>query len=171
MKSRAFLAVALAAALGTGGLTAAGPPRPARPGEHQGASKLPPGTTDWTLARLDDRCEQMLERQSAVRDGARRLHQVIQGRPGKKPTPADRRSALELAAGQERLIAEATKAIESLEKEGAAEAFSEVFQVILKDMRRLRLRLKGGDVGPEAQAIGQDVIDTLREMILSLRKV
>ena len=68
------------------------------------------------------------------------------------------------------IVMEANKAIEMLEAEGSAVAFPEVFQQVREDMKHVQRRLGVTDVGDVTQAIEQDIIDTLKEMIEALKK-
>src|SRR5687767_5143623 len=79
------------------------------------------------LTNLQARCEKMLVMQTAVLDGTKRLHDGMARNAGKMPRPEDRKAAFKLAAEAGAVVAEATRAIERLEKEGAAVAFPEVF--------------------------------------------
>jgi len=57
-----------------------------------------------------------------------------------------------------------------LEAEGTAVAFPEVFQQVREDMKIVQRRLELADVAPVTQAIEQDIIDTLKEMVDALKK-
>src|SRR5205823_273569 len=65
---------------------------------------------------------------------------------------------------------EATKAIDMLQSEGSAVAFPEVFQQVREDMKHVQKRLEGVDTGKVTQAIEEDIISTLKEMIEALKK-
>jgi hypothetical protein len=157
MRFRVLLTVLLAGGVGRGALPGGEPSRRAEEVEQ-------------TLARLAERCRKMLDLQAAVSEGTRGLHRAIQSAPDRKPRPEDRRGWLKLAADEKDIAREATRALEGLEAEGSAIAFTEVLQEVRKDMERLRLRLEGGDVGPDTQALAQEIVETLKEILSSFRK-
>jgi hypothetical protein len=134
-------------------------------GEPPRASK--PKTPEPTLL---ERCRKMRDAQAAVNKRIRGLSEAIRGTPDKEPRPEDLKAARKLAAVEDDLIAQATATIDWLQAQRAAVAFAEVFQELRKDMRLVRDRLKRGNVGPQTQALAQDVAATLNEMILSLKK-
>ena len=69
------------------------------------------------------------------------------------------------------LIRATAETIVLLEKpESAAFAFPEFFQVLRQDMERVQQRLRIGDMGAETQALEQDIILTLFDMIYLLKK-
>ncbi len=119
---------------------------------------------------LRARCEKMLAMQLRVHHGTWAVDRAIAGTDDQKPTPANVRDALHLAAEQRQIVREANKVIRMLEAEGSAVAFLEVFMQVRDDMEVARHRLNGTDVGRVTQAIEQDIIDTLKEMIAALTK-
>jgi hypothetical protein len=170
MKSRMFLASLLAGAIGMCGLTAGEQPRPSQSNDLKEPNQLRDEKTERPLADLMDRCQKTLDMQVTVYDGTKGLHKVIQHTPDKKPRPEDQQASLKLAANERDIVLEATKAIDMLEAERAAVAVAEVLREVRKDMERLQLRLKGSDVGIDTQALEQDVIETLKDVISSLKK-
>jgi hypothetical protein len=170
MKSRVFLAFLLAGTIGWGRLTAAEPPQFSPPDARKEPDPHRGEKTETLAADLATRSRKMLDLQTAVYEGTKALHKIIQGRADKKPRPEDHRAALKLAANEKDIVLEATKAIKFLEADGTAPAFTEVFQEMRKDMERLRLRLKGSDVGTDTQALEEDIIETLKEIISSFKK-
>lgn len=121
-------------------------------------------------ADLAARCRKMHDLQVALTDGTKALHKAIDGTPDKKPRPEDLRAALKLADSAKAIVAEATGAIEMLEKDGSAVAFVEVVKALREDLRRVQARLEKGEVGTVTQAIEKDSLDTLKEMIRALTK-
>ena len=86
----------------------------------------------------------------------------------RKPRPEDRKAGLKLADQQRKIIQEVTRVIELMEKpEARAVAFPEVFRQLREDMRRVHQCLVNCDVGRETQAVEEDVVETLREIIKS----
>ena len=170
MKSRVFLTSLLAGAIGMCGLTAGEQSRRSQPDEPKRANRLREEKTDRLLAGLADRSQKMLEMQIAVHDGTEGLHKVIQDARDAPRRPKDQQASLKLAANENDIVLEATKVIDMLEAEGGLAATTEVFRELRKDMERVQLRLKITDVGMDTQAIEQDIIDTLKEMISALKK-
>jgi hypothetical protein len=154
----------LAAAVGTCGPAAGEQLHPFQ------AADLRPPRSEKPEPSLSDRCRKMLDMQAAVYKGTRDLHKAVQGAPDRKPRPEDRQVARKLAAGEEAVAAQATKVIETLQTAKAAPAFGEVFQESRKDAESVRLRLEACDVGLDTQALERDVIETLRDMLASLKK-
>jgi hypothetical protein len=169
MKSRVFKVSLLLGAIGMLAATAGEPP-PSGPSDPLNADPLPEATAERPLASLASRCQVMLDKQIAVHKGTVALHKVRKGRPGGEPRPEDREALLQLSDNEEELIAEATKILGMLKADGAAVAFSEVFEALRGDMERVRSRLTTGDVGPATQAIQKDVIETLQDMIAALKR-
>jgi hypothetical protein len=113
------------------------------------------------LADLVGRCQ--LDMQIAVHKGTVRLDKVIKNTANKMPRSNDRQAALKLSDDEKDIVAEATKAMDILK--AAAVAFPEIFDQMREDMKRVQSRLANGDVGLETQAIEQDIIDTLKDMM------
>jgi hypothetical protein len=116
------------------------------------------------------RCQKMLDSQTAVLSNTRDLDKVIQPTAGKKASPEEKQAALKLATDEKKIVEEATKVIEILEAEGVV-AFTESCREMRKDMERLQQRLVGGVVGAGTQAMEQNFINTLKEIVMSLRPV
>ncbi len=170
MTSRVFLASLLAGAISTCALTAHEPPRPSRSDDPTKATQQREDQVEQPLAGLLGRCQKMLDLQTAVYDGTKGLHKAIEGNADKKPRPRDRQAALKLSDDEKAIIAEATKTIDLLNAEGSAVAFTEAFQELREDLKRVQSRLASSDVGPATQALQQDIIDTLKEMVAGFRK-
>jgi hypothetical protein len=170
MKSRGFLVSLLAGAITLSALTAGEPPRPPQADDPEKVDRLREAEREQPLGALMRHCRKMLDRQIAVYNDTRNLQKVITGTAGKTPRPEDRRAALKLAADVKEIVAEATRAIDLLEAEGSAAAFREVFEALREHAQRVRRRLEVCDVGDTTQAIEQDIIDTLQEMIKSSQK-
>src|SRR5262245_19863231 len=143
----------------------------ARPDVNGATEPLPEGAAGrQPAANFLSRCQKLLDQQTAVYDGTKALHQVIRDTPDGKPRPEDRQAALRLASREKDLVVDAAKAVDLLEAEKAALAFPEVIRQLRKDMERVEGRLKVGDVGADTQAVEQEIIDTLREMIKALKE-
>lgn len=121
------------------------------------------------LADYAERCRKMLALQIAVSDGTRALRKAMEGTADKKPGPKEKETAAKLAGQEKVIIQQATTAIDMLNAEGVAVAFTEVFQELRADMERVQRRLEMGDVGPATQSLQQDIIDILKEMLGAIR--
>jgi hypothetical protein len=130
--------------------------------------------TDWLVRQpplgLKARCEKMLAMQTGIYNGTKAVARAIDANAGKKPSRLNREDALALADEQKTIAHEASQVIRMLEAEGSAVAFCEVFTQVRDDMKRVQHRLNGADAGKATQAIQEDIIDTLREMIKALEK-
>ncbi len=122
------------------------------------------------LADLQRRCEKMLAMQEAVYQDTVKLDQRIQTNPDKKPTREEEILSGVLSRREDEVVAEADRAIALLQAEGSSVAFAEVMRQLRQDMARVSNRLYKTDPGPETQAIEQDIIETLKEMIEALKK-
>jgi hypothetical protein len=122
------------------------------------------------LTELKARCEKMLAMQIQVYNGTKAVARAIDGNADKKATRANTQDSLNLSDDEKKIVEEANKAIGMLEAEGSAVAFHEVFTQVREDMKHVQRRLGAVDVGKVTQAVEQDIIDTLNEMIKALEK-
>jgi hypothetical protein len=118
---------------------------------------------------LMDRCRRMLELQTAVANGTGNLQNLIEASPDGKPRPEHRQTARNLTETQAAIVDEARRAIEEIEAEGSAAAFARAFGDVRKDMKHVQRRLAAGDVGSETQALLQEIIDALHDVIEALK--
>jgi hypothetical protein len=121
------------------------------------------------LDTIEVRCRKMLDLQMAVHHRMKVLSRAIETTADKKPQPERQHTTQRLAALETDIVLAATKAIDMLEAENSAVAFAEVFRELRKDMKNVQRRLKVGDVGADTQAIEQDIIDTLTDVIKSFK--
>jgi hypothetical protein len=162
---RGMQAPAMLAGCVLGGIAA--PP----PDDNRVAEPLPEGGAgNRPAVGFLSRCQKMLDLQIAVYGDTKDLHQVIQGTPGKRPRPEDRRASLKLAREEKAVVVEAAKAIDVLGAGEAALALPEALRELRKDAERVEGRLEVGDVGTDTQAIEQDIIDALKETIEALKE-
>jgi hypothetical protein len=130
--------------------------------------------TDWLLRQpplgLKARCAKMLAMQIGVYNGTKTVAWASGANAGKQPSRPNWEDALALADEQQAIIREASQAVRMLEGEGSAVAFHEVFTQVRDDMKDVQRRLRGADAGKVTQAIQEDIIDTLREMIKALER-
>lgn len=122
------------------------------------------------LARLQQRVERMLQVQTEVYEATVRVDRAMADNPDRKPTRANEQRALQLADREDEIVKEANAAIQILQEEGSAVAFPEVFIQVRDDMGNVGRRLGKADVSAVTQAIEQDIISTLKEMIEALKK-
>lgn len=122
------------------------------------------------LADLEKRCRYMLALQIEVRDGTVALDKEITGSPDGRPTLIQGARSNKLADKEDEIVREAHAALKLIQTEGSAVAFAEVFEQVSKDMEVIRGRLNRTDVTRVTQAIENDVIETLKEMIDALKK-
>ena len=108
--------------------------------------------------------------QVAVYNGTKGVHVAVKANADKQPNRENKQDALRLSDNEGEIVVEARKAIEVLEAEGSAVAFPEVFQQVRDDMIHVQRRLGLSDVGEVTQTIEQDIIDSLKEMIVALKK-
>src|SRR5438552_2153753 len=111
MKSRVFLGSLLAGAIVLCSPTAGEQPRPSEFDDLKPVNQLREKKPERPLADLADRLRKMIKLQSAISDGTRALHEVIQSLPDKKPRPEEQQTARQLAATEHDIIRAATKAI------------------------------------------------------------
>jgi hypothetical protein len=166
MTSRGVVVSLLAGAFIFSPLSAGEPARQGKPDGPQKVSR--PGETEPEQVLVH--CRKLLDAMTAVHDSTKSLHKRIEDTADKKPRPEELKAARELAGNVEASARVATKAIELLEADGSAVAILEVLRGVCEDVNRVQGRLAAGDVGPATQAIEQDVIDTLREMVEALEK-
>jgi len=118
------------------------------------------------LAMLEGRFRKMLEMELRIQDGTVRLNKT----PG-----ADRNRQFTVKAGklsldQRKVVLEVDKALTLLREEGSSVAFPEAAEQMRSDMEMISKRLAEERVGSFTQAIEQDVITSLEEMIAALQK-
>lgn len=120
-----------------------------------------------TLAALQARCQRMLDLQIAVKNGTVSASRDLAD--GADQRAVQQRSNT-LSDDEDKIVVEANKAIALLEEEGSAVAFPEIFKEVRRDMLNVSARLRKTEVGVVTQAIEQDIIDTLGEMIKAFKK-
>ncbi len=119
-----------------------------------------------TMALLEQRFRKMLAAQINIFEATERLDSV--------PT-ADRTRNDEIEAGRQsrlemELADEARKALELLRQDGTAVAFPEAVRQLIEDMDQTAAWLGEAKVGELTQALEQDIIASLGEMIAALEK-
>ncbi len=122
------------------------------------------------LANLEARCRLMLQMQIDVHESTIRLDQAIARNANRQPTRSDLQKSLRLSDREGEIVKEADQAVQLLEAEGSAVAFTEVFVQVRDDMKTVQRRLGKADVGKVTQVIEDEIIATLKEMIEALKK-
>ena len=118
---------------------------------------------------LTEQCRNMLELQLVVYKKTRHLNNVIEKRTDKKLDELDKKNLFALSKKQKMIRNHVTKTIAMLKAEGNAVAFREVFELLSADMKLVENRLRKGDAGPTTQAMENDIILTLEEIIGSIK--
>jgi hypothetical protein len=170
MKPCVFLVSVLVGSIGLSTLTAGEQSLQTRTIDPKKVKPIGEEAAEQPLDTLLSRCQKMLDRQIAVYNGTRGLYKVIQGTADKQPRPEDQQTSLKLSDNEKANVAEATNAINMLEAEESAVAFVEALRELREDMKRVQQRLEISDVGIATQAIEQDIIDTLTDLITALKK-
>jgi hypothetical protein len=99
-----------------------------------------------------------------------KIEERTQATADKKPTREEEVDARTQSQKEDDIVREADMAIRILQEEGTAVAFPEVFEQIRNDMVHVSKRLFRTDTGKETQAIEEDIIATLKEMIEALKR-
>lgn len=122
------------------------------------------------LADLQRRCERMLQMQTAVLEDTVRIDKAINLNTDRKPDRTQEQDSLKLSDRENEIVREADRALAILAEEGSAVAFAEVFTQTREDMKHVARRLGKVDVAHVTQAIEQDIITMLKEMIEALKQ-
>lgn len=117
-----------------------------------------------TLAMLESRFRQMLERQVRVLDSTNKLNQ---------PKPTQRGTEFEIKAGklsleQKSIATEAARALVLLREDGSSIAFPVTVEELHDDMLQVADRLSSAKVGPITIQIEEDIIETLNYLVQAL---
>ena len=122
------------------------------------------------LADLQRRCEKMLAMQTEVRDGTVLVYKAIGDNPDKKANRGDIQKALTLSNREDEIVDLAGKTIDMLKSEGTAIAFPEVLIQVRTDMMNVVRRLRSTDTELVTQAIENDIIDSLKDMVEAFKR-
>ncbi len=118
------------------------------------------------LAMLEARFHKMLQLQRVVYEGTVRLDKV----PKPQRSHSHEIEARRLSSKETKILVEADKALLLLREDGTAVAFPEAVEQMREDMQQVVLRLARAKVGQITQAIEEDIIAALEEMIEALKK-
>lgn len=122
------------------------------------------------LANLENRISTMLALQIEVYQGTKQLDRVVQQNPDQKPTRGNTQKSQDLSDTEAQIINQADQAIQLLESEGSAVAFPQVLEEVKQDMLAVQRRLDRVIVNEDTQAIEQDIIASLKQMLEALKK-
>jgi hypothetical protein len=156
MKLHSFHVSLLGVAIGLGCLRASEPSSPSSD------EKTVP------LTGLAERCMKMLKIQIDLHDATKQLHKSIQANPDKKPSPRDKEAATTLSIKQQAMIDEASAILDLLNKDGTAVAFTEVFEELRGEMKRIQANLEKGDAGPATLKIEASIVETLKDLVRAI---
>ncbi|HEX4128563.1 MAG TPA: hypothetical protein VHZ24_00885 [Pirellulales bacterium] len=118
------------------------------------------------LVQLEARFRKMLELQTEVYDGTKRLDRV----PLTERTRSDEIESGRLGRREALIQAEAEKALVVLREEGTATAMPEAVEQMRDDMESAAARLGQFKIDARAVALEEDILAALEEMIASLQK-
>jgi hypothetical protein len=118
------------------------------------------------LAMLEARFTKMLQMQREVYEGTVRLDKVPEGERNHNHEIESGR----LSVKESEIVLETDKALALLREDGTAVAFPEAIQQIRVDMEQVVQRLGQFKVNDITQAIEQDIIASLEEMLAALKK-
>ena len=119
-----------------------------------------------TLAMLEGRFRQMLERQVRVYDSTQKLGKIAM---------AQRRPDFDIQSGklaveQNEISTAASRALMLLHEDGSSVAFPATVADMYEDMQQVALRLSAAKVGEITQEIEKDIIETLDYLVNALVK-
>jgi len=118
------------------------------------------------LAMLEARFRKMLVLQREVYEGTIQLDKI----PKPQRSHNHEIESGRLSSKQQRIVVEADKALLLLHEDGTAVAFPEAVEQMREDMQQVVYRLARAKVGEITQAIEEDIIAALEEMIEALKK-
>jgi hypothetical protein len=122
-----------------------------------------------TLAALEARCQRMLALQIEVYEATKAIHAGVVKNQN-QVTTADRQKSQQQADKENEIVAEADKALKLLSSEGSAVAFARVLEEVRGDMQAVQRRLFDARTEPETQAIEENIIAMLKDMVQALKK-
>lgn len=115
------------------------------------------------LEALERRFDKMLQQQTRIFKETLSLNLRLKDSP--TPPRAVTDKAQQLGDGEAELSGEAEKVLEILREEGTTIVIPDVMVDMKRDLDGLAARLKKLDAGDYTQAVQQDIIETLRELI------
>ena len=119
-----------------------------------------------TLAMLEGRFRQMLEREVRLHESTRKLDKIV---PEQRGTEFEVRAG-KLSTQQNEIATEAARALLILIEDGSSVAFPATVEEMHQDMLQVTSRLSAAKVGRITIEIQEDIIDTLDYLIEALVK-
>lgn len=120
-----------------------------------------------TLRDLEARFREMLTKQRPINEATVTLDQV--GRENFKR--AEQLQLADLATNERALAQQASTCLHILDEEGTTVAFPRVVDQLAQDMATAAERLAAAEVGPVTQAIEQEIVDTLEQLLEAVKKM
>lgn len=120
-----------------------------------------------TLRDLEARFREMLSKQRPINEATLALDQV--GRENFKR--AEQLQIADLATNERALAQQASTCLHILDEEGTTVAFPRVVDQLAQDMSTAAERLAKAEVGPVTQAIEQEIVDTLEQLLEAVKKM
>lgn len=120
-----------------------------------------------TLRDLEARFREMLSKQRPINEATVALDQV--GRENFKR--AEQLQLADLATNERALAEQASTCLHILDEEGTTIAFPRVVAQLAQDMSTAADRLAAAEVGPVTQAVEQEIIDTLEQLLEAVKKM
>lgn len=121
------------------------------------------------LANLEARCKRMLAMQIEVFEATKAIDATVAKNGGAKGTP-EVQKAQQQGDKEREIIVEADRALKLLESEGSAVAFARVLEEVRIDMVAVQRRLGVTEVGKDTQAIEENIVAMLKDMVEALKK-
>jgi hypothetical protein len=119
-----------------------------------------------TLTMLAARFRKMLEAQTRIYEGTKRLDRI----PEADRDHDEEIESARLSREESLIVREADRALVLLREEGSSMAFPETVGLMREDMQQVTERLADVNVGDLTQELEQDIIEALEETIAALDK-
>lgn len=134
---------------------------------EQAIEQLRKEQREETLRDLEARFRDMLAKQRPINEAT-----ITLGTQGKDSFQrAEELQLAELSASQKTLADAAATCLHILDEEGSTIAFPHIVEQLSEDMTASAERLAGLDVGTVTQAIQQEILDTLEQLIDAVKKM
>lgn len=120
-----------------------------------------------SLVDLETRLRKMNEMQKLVRSETQKLFELT----GDAKDRSLEIQSNKLSIEQGKIVIEGQRALLLLQDEGSSTAFPEAMEQIVRDCQQVAKRLVGGNVSESTQALEEEVIAGLEELLESLKQV
>lgn len=121
------------------------------------------------LANVEARCQKMLAMQIDVYENTKQID-ASRIKNGGEMTNVERQKSGTQSDKEGEIVAEADRCLKLLESEGSAVAFAKVLEEVRQDMIAVQRRLNSSVVDKDTQAIEENIIAMLKEMVEALKK-